>query len=227
MESENTMVNDTDTDTGAVESGKDSQVMEGKMFSQEDLDNILQKRLSQATKKYADIDLNEYQELKALKNQMEEEQLIKRQEFDKVLQKTKQASAKEVQQLRSELEKIKVDGALISASSSAKAVNPEHVSQLLRSSVRLSDDGSVTVVDGSGNARFTDTGDPLTVNDLVEEFLNANSYFRVAGPSGAGSTSNTDTRSNKEFDLSQLDMKKPEDRAKYKELVKQGKHMLT
>lgn len=221
METENTMVENTDADTGAVESGNETQVKE-KMFSQEELDSILQKRLSQATKKYADIDLNEYQELKALKNQVEEEQLIKRQEFDKVLQKTKQQSAKEVQQLRSELEKIKVDGALISASSSAKAVNPEHVAQLLRSNVRLSDDGSVTVIDSAGNARFSDNGDPLTVNELVDQFLNENSYFRVAGPSGAGSTSNTSTRSDEKFDLSQLNLHDPADRAKYRKMMLKG-----
>ena len=46
----------------------------------------------------------------------------------------------------------------------------------------MSDDGSVTVVDAEGNARFTDSGDSMTVNALVEEFLTDNSYFRVAGP---------------------------------------------
>lgn len=222
MESENTMVNNTSTDTGTVDSGPNETQVKEKMFSQEELDNILQKRLSQATKKFADIDVDEYKELRQLKSQVEEEQLIKRQEFDKVLQKTKQQSAKETAQLRAELEKIKVDGALISASSSAKAVNPEHVSQLLRSNVKLSEDGGVTVTDGAGNARFNDGGDNMTVNELVEEFLNANSYFRVAGPSGAGSSSNTDTRSSTEFDLNDLDMTNPEHRAKYKAMRQKG-----
>jgi hypothetical protein len=221
METENTMAMNTDADTGAAESGTESQVKE-KMFSQEELDTILQKRLSQATKKFADVDLNEYQELKALKNQIEEEQLIKRQEFDKVLQKTKQQNAQEVQNLRSELEKIKVDGALISAASSAQSVNPEHVSQLLRTNVRLSDDGSVTVVDSDGNTRFTDKGDHFTVADLVDEFLQTNPYFKVAGPSGAGSTSNIGTRSEETFDLSKLNLHDPKDRIKYKEMMKKG-----
>ena len=221
MESENTMVTNTDTDTGAVESGTETQVKE-KMFTQEELDSILQKRLSQATKKFQDIDLDEYNQLKEMKQGIEEEQLIKRQEFDKVLQKTKQKSAQEVAQLRGELESIKIDGALISASSSAKAVNPEHVAQLLRSNVKMSDDGSVTVVDTDGNARFTDNGDSMTVNALVEEFLANNSYFRVAGPSGAGSESNTAPRSNSEFDLSKLDMTNPEHRKIYKERRQRG-----
>jgi len=215
------MVTNTDTDTGAVESGTETQVKE-KMFTQEELDSILQKRLSQATKKFQDIDLDEYNQLKEMKQGIEEEQLIKRQEFDKVLQKTKQKSAQEVAQLRGELESIKIDGALISASSSAKAVNPEHVAQLLRSNVKMSDDGSVTVVDTDGNARFTDNGDSMTVNALVEEFLANNSYFRVAGPSGAGSESNTAPRSNSEFDLSKLDMTNPEHRKIYKERRQRG-----
>lgn len=221
METENTMVNDTNTDTGAVDSGNETQVKE-KMFSQEELDTILQKRLSQATKKYQDVDLNEYAELKQLKSNIEEEQLIKRQEFDKVLQKTKQQSAKEVAQLRSELESIKIDGALISAASGAKSVNPDHVAKLLRSNVKMSDDGSVTVVDAEGNARFTDNGDSMTVGALVEEFLTNNSYFRVAGPSGAGSESNTAPRSNREFDLSQLDLSNPEHRKIYADKRRKG-----
>jgi hypothetical protein len=222
MESENPMVNNTEADTGTVDGGPNEAQVKEKMFTQTELDTILQKRLSQATKKFSEIDVDEYKELRQMKNQLEEEQLIKRQEFDKVLQKTKQQSAKETAQLREELEKIKVDGALISASSSAKAVNPEHVSKLLRSNVKLSEDGGVTVTDGTGNARFNDNGDNMTVDELVEEFLSANSYFRVAGPSGAGSTSNTDTRSSTEFDLNDLDMTNPEHRAKYKAMRQKG-----
>jgi len=222
METQNTIDENTTADTGTVDSGLDEAQVKSKMFSQDELDGILQKRLSQATKKFSEIDLDEYKELKSLKSQLEEEQLIKRNEFDKVLQKTKQQSAKEVNQLRSELQKIKVDGALISSASNAKSVNPEHVAQLLRSNVKLADDGSITIIDSSGGARFTESGEPLTVDSLVDEFLTTNSYFRVAGPSGAGSQSNTDTRLSNEFDLSKLDMHNPADRKKYKELKAKG-----
>jgi hypothetical protein len=222
METQNTIVENSKVDTGSTGAGSDEGQVKEKMFTQEELDGILQKRLSQATKKYADVDLNEYNELKSLKTQIEEEQLIKRQEFDKVLQKTKQQSAKEVSQLRSELEKIKVDGALISASSKAGSVNPQHVATLLRNNIKMNDDGNVTVVDNEGNARFDNKGDAMSVSALVDEFLTENTYFKVAGPSGAGSSGNTDTRSNEKFDLAKLDMHNPSDRAKYKELRSKG-----
>lgn len=222
METQNTIVENSKVDTGSTGAGSDDSQVKEKMFTQEELDGILQKRLSQATKKYADVDLNEYNELKSLKTQIEEEQLIKRQEFDKVLQKTKQQSAKEVNQLRSELEKIKVDGALISASSKAGSVNPQHVATLLRNNIKMNDDGNVTVVDNEGNARFDNKGDAMSVSALVDEFLTENTYFKVAGPSGAGSSGNTDTRSNEKFDLAKLDMHNPADRAKYKELRSKG-----
>jgi hypothetical protein len=222
METENAIVENSKVDTGSTEAGSDDSQVKEKTFTQDELDGILQKRLSQATKKYADVNLNEYNELKSLKTQIEEEQLIKRQEFDKVLQKTKQQSAKEVGQLRSELEKIKVDGALISASSNAKAVNPAHVATLLRNNIKMTDEGTVTVVDNEGNARFDDKGDALSVGTLVDEFLNEHSYFKVAGPSGAGSTGNTDTRSSEKFDLSKLDMRNPEHRQKYKDMRQKG-----
>lgn len=225
METENTMVDSSTEDTGAsVDTQTKAQVEQEKMFSQEELDNILSKRLAQVTKKYADVDLDEYKQLKSLQQQVEEEQLIKRNEFDKVLQKTKQANAQEVNNLRSELEKIKVDGALISAASNAKSVNPEHVSQLLRNNVRLGEDGSVTVIDKDGNARFNDkTAEPYSVAELVDEFLGHNPYFRVAGPSGAGSTSNTDTRSNKILGLADLDLTKASDRQIYKQMKSEGR----
>jgi hypothetical protein len=212
-------------DTGDTATGQntESQVEAAKTFTQEEVNDLIGKRIAQVNKKYEHVDLNEYNALKSLKEQVEEEKLIKKEDFNGVLKKQKEKSESEILKLRSELEKIKIDGALIDAASKAKSVAPDHVAQLLRSNIQLSDDGNVIVIDSEGKQRYTDNADPMNVNQLVEEFLSSNQYFKSAGPSGAGSTGNTNNADQQSFDLSQLDLNKPEHREIYKKMKAQGK----
>ena len=203
---------------------EETKTQEQRMFSQDELNDILSKRIAQVKSKYDDINPDEYRELKTLRQQQEEEQMIKRNEFDKLLKQTKVKADEEVNTLRGELEKIKVDGALISAASQKGSVNPEHIAQLLKASVRLDPNGSVTVVDSEGNPRYTDSADPMSVNDLVEDFLSVNTYYRSAGPQGTGSQSNTDVKSSTQsVDLSQLDLTRPDHRDIYRKMKQEGK----
>ncbi len=212
-------------DTGDTATGQntESQVEADRKFTQEEVNDLIGKRVAQVNKKYEHVNLDEYNALKSLKEQVEEEKLIKKEDFNGVLKKQKEKSESEILKLRSELEKIKIDGALIDAASKAKSVAPDHVAQLLRSNIQLSDDGNVIVIDSEGKQRYTDSADPMNVNQLVEEFLSSNQYFKSAGPSGVGSTGNTNNADQKNFDLAQLDMNNPEHRKIYAEAKKQGK----
>jgi hypothetical protein len=212
-------------DTGDTATGQniDSQVEAAKTFTQEEVNLLVGKRVAAVNKKFENVNLEEYNALKSLKEQVEEEKLIKKEDFNGVLKKQQEKSNSEITRLRSELEKIKIDGALIDAASKAKSVAPDHVAQLLRSNIQLSDDGSVIVTDSEGKQRYTDNADPMSVNQLVEEFLSSNQYFKSAGPSGAGSTGNTNNQDQQSFDLAQLDMNKPEHREIYKKMKAQGK----
>jgi hypothetical protein len=58
---------------------------------------------------------------------------------------------------------------------------------LLRGSVRLSEDGTAEVVDANGTPRYNDSGDPLSVDELVGDFLSTNPHFVKASSGGAGS----------------------------------------
>ena len=213
------------TDTGDVETGQniESQVEATKTFTQEEVNELIGKRVAQVNKKYDGVDLEEYKALKGLKEQIEEEQLIKKEDFNGVLKKQKEKSNEEIHRLRTELESIKIDGALIDAASKAKSVAPDHVAQLLRGSIKLDESGNVIVTDKEGKQRYTDSADPMSVHHLVEEFLSSNQYFKSAGPSGAGSQGNTNNADQKDFDLAQLDMNKPEHREIYKKMKMQGK----
>jgi hypothetical protein len=212
-------------DTGDTATGQniDSQVEAAKTFTQEEVNLLVGKRVAAVNKKFENVNLEEYNALKSLKEQVEEEKLIKKEDFQGVLKKQQEKSNGEITRLRSELEKIKIDGALIDAASKAKSVAPDHVAQLLRSNIQLSDDGSVIVTDSEGKQRYTDNADPMSVNQLVEEFLSSNQYFKSAGPSGAGSTGNTNNQDQQSFDLAQLDLNKPEHREIYKKMKAQGK----
>jgi hypothetical protein len=63
----------------------------------------------------------------------------------------------------------------------------------------------------------------MSVDNLVEEFLSSNQYFKSAGPSGAGSTGNTQNANPQSLDLAQLDMNNPEHRKIYTKMKTQGK----
>ena len=215
-----------DAVTGNAETGqiKDSQVENTtKTFTQDEVNELIGKRVAQVNKKFDGVDVDEYKALKGLKEQIEEEQLIKKEDFNSVLKKHKDKSDAEVSRLRNELETIKIDGALINASSKAKAVSPEHVAQLLRKNIKLGEDGNVVVTDSAGKTRYTDNADLMSVDNLVEEFLSSNQYFKAAGPSGSGSSGNTNNASQQSLDLAQLDMNNPAHRKLYTEMKRQGK----
>lgn len=196
---------------------------EQKMFTQDQVNDIVAKRIAQVRNKYDGVDVAEYQELKTLQQQQVEAEMIKKQEFEKVLKQQKETSVAEVNRLRGELEKIKVDGALINAAATSGSVNPEHIAQLLRNNVRMDANGQVEVVDAEGNVRYTDAADPMGVSDLVSEFLDANSYYRAAGKPGTGSESNVNTQSVQSMDLESLDLTRPEHRAIYAQWKREGK----
>jgi len=80
-----------------------------------------------------------------------------------------------------------VDGSLLSAAAKNGAVSPDQVSQLLRGSVSLSEDGTVEVFDKNGTPRYNDKGELLTVEELVADFLTTNPHFVKASQGGAGS----------------------------------------
>ena len=208
------------TETGAVE--QESSQEQSKMFSQQQLDEIVAKRVAQTKAKYS-YEPDEVAELRKFRDSVEEEQLIKRQDFDKVLAKHKEKSTSEIQSLRSELTNIKVDGALVNSASKLKAVAPDHVASLLKSQVRLDDSGNAVVVDAEGNPRYTDDAEPMTIDQLTEDFLGRNQYFRAAGPAGTGSQSNVTPKSSSEVELSGMDMTNPEHRAIYQKMMRSGK----
>ena len=215
---ENTNIESTATEeTGAsVDAGNTNQAE--KNFTQDDVDRIIANRLKQVERKYENINVEEYHQLKQAQEQAKEAEMMKKNQFEELLQKQKTEADSRISQLQSELHRVQVDGALLNAASKHKALNPEHVASLMKNNVRLSENGQVEVLDSDGNVRYdTTSASPVSVDQAVEEFLTQNAYFRSASPSGSGSASNTKPSASREVKLSDLDMANPEHRKIWKE----------
>lgn len=200
-----------------------------KFFTQDDIDKIVRERLQREQKrwekKYGDVDIDRYRQLMEKDENERIEQQKQRGEFEEILKTTVAKKDSAIQDLQRQLTEIRVDGSLLNAASSRRAINAQQVSALLRNQVRLGNTGEAEIVDNSGNIRYTDDGTAMTVDQLVDEFLKSNPHFVSAGPSGSGSQSNvSDSGSRKgmgNIDPSQLNMNNPEDRKIYQQYMKQ------
>lgn len=199
-----------------------------KAFSQDDVDKIVRERLQREQKrwekKYGDVDVDRYRQLTEKEEADRLEAQKQRGEFESILKETVAKKDNQYQELQRQLTEIKVDGSLLSAASSNKAINAQQVSALLRNQVRLGESGEAEVVDSNGSVRYTDDGTPMSVSNLVDTFLAENPHFVSAGPTGSGTGNNITNTGNKggigNVDPSQLNMNNPADRKIYQEYMK-------
>lgn len=221
--SDNTLVTDNATD--AATTNGENQAQATKTYTQEEVDNMMARMRGSLEKKLLKPyeGLGDPQELKALREEAErraQEQQIKRGEFEKTMQELAAKKDAEIQKRDSIIREYKVNTPLISAAANYKAVAPEQVKSLLINQVKLNDEGEVEVVDSKGSVRYTDKGTPLSVDDLVREFLDSNPHFKSAAPATTNTKSNVTSGSNSKIDVSKLDMTNAEHRKLYKEYRK-------
>lgn len=196
-----------------------------KVYTQAELDAIAaevrRKAEAKLSKKFEGVDVEHYKNLLAKEESERIAKAKEKSEFEKLLKENAEKFNSKISTLTSELTKIKVDGALINAASTKRAVNPEQVARLVRENVRMLETGEVEVIDPkTGQTRYTDNGDPLTVDGLVSEFLTTNPHFVSAGTPGGGSKSNTAINGVQKVDVNKLDMTNPEHRKIYAEYRK-------
>ena len=191
------------------------------MVSQSEVDKIIDKRLARERQKYekmySGIDPEQARKLLEEKENKQMEDQKARGEFEKILKEQAEKSNKEISGLRSEIEKVKVDGALLNAASKNSAVNPEQVKDLLKSNVKLTQDGKVEILAENNQPIYNKDGDLKSIDEYVKDFITENPHFQSATPSGSGSKANLGKVDAKPFNLADLDMTKPEDRKQYAE----------
>lgn len=177
----------------ATETNEEQQ--QGKVFTQEEMDKIVSDRLARERRKYEKklegVDLDEARRLMQEKEQAEIEREKERGNFETVLKKTVEKKDNELLTMKQKLEKTLVDGAILSEASKNNAVSPDQVASLLKNKVRLAESGNVEVLDDDGTPMYNDSGDLLSVNELVSNFLTVNPHFVRATSGGAGSKGNT------------------------------------
>jgi len=168
---------------------------QAKAFTQEDVDRIVADRVTRQQRKFdktiEGIDLDEARTLIADKDAQTLQRQKDKGEFDSVLKGIVEKKDAEIHKLKGKLHLTLVDGAIIGAASSNNAVNPNQVATLLKNSTRLAEDGSVEVLDKNGVARYNESGDLLSVSEMVSEFLTVNPHFVRASKGGTGSQGNT------------------------------------
>ena len=192
-----------------------------KTFTQEQLDNIIKSRLDAEQKEHQRmLDDAKKKEEDAAKEKLVKEAKSKA-ELEKLMQQRISEKDTEILKYKNEIKKEKIDNSVLSVASKNQAINPGQVVALLKDGIKLNDDGRVEILDNNSNIRYNEKGNLFTIEERVKEFLDANPHFRQGSKSGSGSQSAIEGKTVKPFNIQELDMSKPEDRAKYAEYRKQ------
>ena len=189
-------------------------------FTQEQLDNIIKSRLEAEKNKYEKkLQEEEKQKAELLKEQQLKEAKSKA-DIEKIMQERLSEKDSELQKVKDQIKKEKVDNSILSVANKEKSINAQQVVALLKDEVKYNDDGRIEVVDNNSNVRYNSNGELLTIEDRVKEFLDSNPHFRQGSLSGSGSQSAIGGKTVKPFNLQDLDLTKPEDRKAYQEYRK-------
>lgn len=195
-------------------------------FTQDQLDRIVEDRLAKQRraleKRYAGVIPEKYHEMMEAQEAKRLEEAKSKAEFENILKATVEKKDSMINQLRSELHNVKVDGAVLSSASKLGAINPQQVAALVKNQIRLGDDGNVEVIDNNGQPRYTEKGDPMKIDELIESFLTDSPHFRTATPGGTNSKSNVTPNKVEKMDLAKLDMTNPDHRKLYKQARNDG-----
>ena len=219
---------ETETATDAEETTTENQATpNAKTYTQEEFDNHMAGLKSSLTKKFERQfqDLGDLEELKQLKTKAErakEAEAIRKGEFEKILSEKAEKWNSEIQKRDNIIKEYKVNSPLLNAAAKYRSVNPEQVKSLLANQVRLNENGDVEVVGSDGTVRYNDDGKLVTVEQLVDGFLKENPHFVQATPATTNTKSSVTGLSATEFDLSKLDLTKPEHRRVYQEAKQKG-----
>lgn len=196
-----------------------------KTFTQDEVNAILAKTKSQLEKKYTSKyeELGDPDTLKQIVSEhqkIQQEQALKRGEFDRIIQELAAKKDAEIQKRDRVIESFKVETPIVDAAARYRAVNPEQVKALIRNQVRLSAEGEVEVLDDKGVVRYDDSGKPVSVDSFVQSWLQSNPHFVSAAPATTNTKSNVTGNATKKVDISKLDMKNPEHRKIYSDYRK-------
>ena len=189
-------------------------------FNQEDVDRIVKQRLeAEKAKHQRQIDETRKKEEEIAKEKQIAEAKTKA-DLENLMKARIAEKDKELADWKSKVKTINVDNSILSLASKNNAIAPDQVVSLLKNEVNYNDDGRIEILDNNKNIRYNSKGELLTIEERVNEFLDANPHFRKGSLSGSGSQNSIEGKTVKPFNISDLDMSKAEDRQKYAEYRK-------
>jgi len=217
--------NETSAHTEDTGSADQTNTQAVKTYTQKEVDDMMAKTKTAVMKKVSSKyeDLGDPDELRTIVQQYQktqQEQQLKRGEFDKILQDIAAKKDAEIAKRDRIIESYKVETPIIEAASRYRAVNSEQVKSLVRNHVRLNADGDVEVLDEKGSVRYDDNGRPISVDNFVQTWLQQNPHFVQPTPSTTGTRTSIGVSQDSKVDLSKLDMRNPEHRKLYAETRK-------
>ena len=190
-------------------------------FNQEDVDRIVKQRLeSEKAKHQRQIDETRKKEEEIAKEKQIAEAKTKA-DLENLMKARIAEKDKELADWKSKVKTINVDNSILSLASKNNAIAPDQVVSLLKNEVNYNDDGRIEILDNNKNIRYNSKGELLTIEERVNEFLDANPHFRKGSLSGTGSQSSIGGQTVKPFNIQDLDMSKAEDRKRYAEYRKE------
>jgi len=225
MNSSQTSAYEADTDTATEQ----SQVQAERTYSQSEVNDMMARMKTTVAKKalkpYEDLgDPEELRTIKTSWQQKQQEEQIKRGEFEKILQEMASSKNAEIEKRDNLIREFKVEQPLVSLAAKYRSVNPEQVKTLLKSNLRLNGDGEVEVIDSKGTVRYDDDGSPYSVDKYVKEFLDNNPHFVGATPATTHTNSNVNKSVPEPLDFSKLDMTRPDHRKLFAEAKQAGRY---
>jgi hypothetical protein len=210
-----------DVQVAEVKETKTDEPKPSTTFNQEDVDRIVKQRLeAEKSKHQRQIDEVKKQEEEALKAKQVQEAKSKS-ELEKLMRERIAEKDTEILNYKQAIKKERIDNSVLSVASKMNAINPQQVVDLLKKDIKLNDDNRIEILDNNSNIRYNEKGELLTIEQRVKEFLDANPHFSQGSKSGTGSQSSIEGKTVKPFKISDLDLSKPEDRAKYAEYRKE------
>ena len=214
MSEENKVVEPENQQTEATSETVETKAKE-MTFTQEQLDNIIKSRLEAEKSRHQrqldeqkkkDEEIAKEKQLQDAKTKAEIEKLMK----DRIAEKDQ-----ELMNMKNMIKKEKIDNSVMSVASKMNAINPQQIVELMKNNIKLSDDNRIEILDKHANIRYNEKGELLTIEESVKEFLDANPHFSQGSKSGVGSQSSIEGKTVKPFNISDLDLSKPEDRERY------------
>ena len=210
-----------DVQVAEVKETKTDEPKPSTTFNQEDVDRIVKQRLeAEKSKHQRQIDEVKKQEEEILKAKQVQEAKSKS-ELEKLMRERIAEKDTEILNYKQAIKKERIDNSVLSVASKMNAINPQQVVDLLKKDIKLNDDNRIEILDNNSNIRYNEKGELLTIEQRVKEFLDANPHFSQGSKSGTGSQSSIEGKTVKPFKISDLDLSKPEDRAKYAEYRKE------